>query len=325
MKNETLLLTRNLAHKNQREPTSAASYLPPPPPRKIHTQRGAPVKKLTLILITILALNLACDDDNNDGGNGDDPTNGTPNGTKTPTPATTTVDTPENLSSDEPNSTDGTYTLSWSMVDGASTYKLQERQGDNPESYTEIYSGEGLAHGVTPPKTTGSYAYQVRACDASDACSEWSDAVTVHVFRSGAPTLSSDPTSSTDGAYTLSWDAVTDAATYKLREGNTELELSPATATTHSVTGRDNRIYMYQVQACHTNGVCSEWSIPAITVHVFKSGAPTNLRSDETSSRDGTYELSWDPVTDAATYKLLEGRYGVISSLRMTSKIVLIA
>ena len=38
------------------------------------------------------------------------------------------------------------------MVDGAATYKLQEGQGDNPESFTEIYSGEGLAHGVTPPE-----------------------------------------------------------------------------------------------------------------------------------------------------------------------------
>ena len=48
-----------------------------------------------------------------------------------------------------------------------------------------------LAHEIDEEdaKMTGSYSYQVRACDASGACSEWSDAITVHVFREGPPTL----------------------------------------------------------------------------------------------------------------------------------------
>ena len=288
------------------------------------------MKKLTLILITILALNLACDDENNDSGNGDDPTNGTPNGTKTPTngtktptPTPTTVDTPENLSSDEPSSTDGTYTLSWNIVDGATTYKLQEGQGDNPESFTEIYSGDADSHELMT-KMTGSYSYQVQACDASDTCSDWSDAITVHVFREGAPTLTlSDETRATDesypsrdGTYTLSWKGVSDFATYKLREGETALELSSDDLQnrTHSISGKMDETYTYQVRACHRNAndLCSDWS-DAITVHVFTAMAPT-LMIDETmsgvgtySSRDGDYDLSWNGVSDFANYKLREG------------------
>ena len=255
------------------------------------------MKKLTLILITILALNLACDDDNNDGGNGDDPTNGTKD------PTTTTISIPENLSSDETGSRDGAYTLSWDSVTDAAIYKLREGETELSLSSDDV---QNRTHSVTG-KMNGSYSYQVRACDANNTCSEWSSAITVHVFTSSAPTLTSDETSSRDGAYTLSWDSVTDAAIYKLREGETELSLSSDDVQnrTHSVTGKMNGSYSYQVRACDANNTCSEWS-SAITVHVFTSSAPT-LTSDETSSTDGAYDLSWDAVTDAAIYKLREG------------------
>ena len=96
------------------------------------------------------------------------------------------------------------------------------------------------------------------------------------------------------GLTILSWDEVSGASTYKLREGETELELSSDDIQnrTHSVSGKETGSYDYQVQACDASGACSEWS-STLAVHVFTSDPPT-LRSDPTSSTDGTYTLSWN-------------------------------
>ena len=251
-----------------------------------------------------MLLSLACDDDNNDSGNGDDPTNGTP------TPKSTTVSVPENLSSDETSSTDGAYELSWDEVTGASTYKLREGETELELSSDDI---QNRTHSVSG-KETGSYDYQVRACDASGTCSEWSDAITVHVFTAMAPTLTlSDETRSTDGAYrsrdglyTLTWNSLGEGITYELREEeDTELSLTSPIATTYSVTtAKMNGSYSYYVRACHTNGVCSDWS-DAVMVHVFTASAPT-WTSTETKSGNGSYTLRWTEVSGAASYELEE-------------------
>ena len=264
------------------------------------------MRRLSLFLATILLLlSLACDDDNNDSGNGDDPTNGTPD----PTP--TIIPVPENLSSDETSSTDGAYELSWDEVTGASTYKL--REGEDTELELSSDDVQSRTHSVTG-KETGSYDYQVQACDASGTCSEWSDAITVHVFTAMAPTLTlSDETRATDGAYrsrdglyTLTWNSRGEGITYELREEeDTELSLTSPIATTYSVTtAKMNGSYSYYVRACHTNGVCSDWS-DAVMVHVFTASAPT-WTSTETKSGNGSYTLRWTEVSGAASYELEE-------------------
>ena len=315
MKNETLFLRRNLAQKNQQEMISTTSYLPPPPPPEKFTAKHH-YRRLSLFLTTILLLlNLACDEDNNKSENGDK---------ATPDPKSTIIPVPENLSSDETSSRDGAYILSWDEVSGASTYKLREGETELELSSDDI---QNRTHSVSG-KETGSYDYQVQACDASGVCSEWSGALTVNVFTSDPPTLTlSDETRGTggayrsrDGLYTLSWNSLGEDVTYELREGEDEdgeITLSSATATTHSVTtAKMNGSYNYYVRACHTNGVCSDWSSDPLTVHVFTESAPTltlTLTPTETratdgtySSADGIYALTWNEVTDAASYELLE-------------------
>ena len=261
-----------------------------------------------------MLLNLACDDDNNDGGSGDK---------ATPDPKSTIIPVPENLSSDETSSTDGAYDLSWDSVSGATTYKLREGKTELELSSDDI---QNRTHSVTG-KDTGSYNYQVQACDASGVCSEWSGAITVHVFTSDPPTLTlSDETRGTDGAYRsidgtydLSWNSLGEDVTYELQENETDLELSSDAALTHSVTpAKTTGSYEYQMRACHANGVCSEWS--SITVHVFRASAPAltlTLTSTETRATDGSYgsvdgiyTLTWNEVTDAASYELEEGQEG---------------
>ena len=274
------------------------------------------MKKLSLFLATILLLlNLACDESDNDGGNGDDPTNGTPNGTtdptngtkdptpSTPTPTPTTVDIPENLRSNEPSPTTGAFTLSWNEVEGTEiTYKLREGGEDGMELSPDPTTA--LSHTIS--KTTGSYRYQVQACDASNTCSDWSSpAITVHVFRSDPPAnLMYEVTSPMAGTFTLSWNSLGEGITYKLREGDgMPLPLDPANALSHTIT-KTTGSYDYQVQACHTNTACTDWS-DARTVHVFTASAPT-LTFDETAPGDGSYDLDWTRVDGAASYELQE-------------------
>ena len=261
----------------------------------------------------LVLLSLACDEDNNKSENGDDKSNGTPD------PKSSTIPTPENLASDETSSTDGAYELSWNEVSGATTYKLREDETELELSSDDI---QNRTHSVTA-KGNGSYDYQVQACDASGACSDWSSALTVNVFTSDPPTLTSDETSSTDGTYELSWVAVTGATTYKLQEseGGQEsyAEIYSGDADSHELMAKMSGSYSYQVRACHTNGVCSEWSSPAITVNVFRSAPPT-LTSDPTSSTDGSYTLGWNVVDGAATYELQEVMSESNTPLSLTPK-----
>ena len=194
------------------------------------------------------------------------------------------------------SSTDGDYTLSWTMLDGASyRYQLQEASAG-----TDTFSPIDVS-GTVEDKMNGSYTYRVRACHTNMGCTAWSNTLRVNVFIASAPTLtltSSDETraedgtySSSDGDYILSWVSVGGAATHELQEASagtdmySPIELDPVLSTTRNVDGKMNGSYIYRVRACHTNMACTAWS--SIRVNVFASGTPANLRSDETRSGDG--------------------------------------
>ena len=75
---------------------------------------------------------------------------------------------------------DGTYTISWSSVTGATRYELQEStlSGSTWGSYTTIYNASGTSTSRTRPD--GNYRYQVRACKTT-ACSAWQGPVYTEV------------------------------------------------------------------------------------------------------------------------------------------------
>ena len=260
-----------------------------------------------------------------------------------------TSDPPTLMLSDQTRATDGAYrsrdglyTLTWNSLGEGITYELREGD-DMPLTLT---SPTATTYSVTTAKMTRSYSYYVRACHPNTVCSDWSDAVMVHVFTAMAPTLTLTLTStetratdgtyrSADGIYTLTWNEVTDAASYELEEviqrGNREIYSGDA--NTHDVSGEMAKMtgsYRYQIRACHANGVCSDWS-SAVTVHVFTASAPTltlTLTSTETRATDGTYKsadgiytLTWNSVTDAATYELQEGNTEIYSGANPTHSI----
>lgn len=167
----------------------------------------------------------------------------------------------------------GSYTLSWGAVGQASRYELR-MTANGGLSWSTLYAGSALSHALTGvPK--GVRQYQVRSCDAS-RCSAWSASMFVRhlpVPVPGAAPLLSGPAVST-GSYSLNWNAVADATSYRLEEqsqGSDWLRISEETVTSHSFGGRSPGQYQYRVAGCSEAG-CGPWS--NIVVHDVRLPPP---------------------------------------------------
>jgi hypothetical protein len=108
----------------------------------------------------------------------------------------------------------GAYTISWSGVTGADSYRLEERLGAG--SWSEIHNAAATSKPVSG-KTPGSWEYRVRACNAA-GCSGYSGTKTVTVSAPATPATPSGPGFDYDGSYTISWSSVTGAASQALQE-----------------------------------------------------------------------------------------------------------
>jgi len=118
-----------------------------------------------------------------------------------------------------------------------------------------------------------------------------------------APSL---PASSTNGAYTVSWTAVGDAASYTLQEqvnGGGWATVQSSSAMSWSTSGRANASYGYRVQACNSSG-CGPWSgTAAIAVKVVPVAPSLSVPA---SNASGAYTASWGGVAYATSYTLQE-------------------
>jgi hypothetical protein len=75
--------------------------------------------------------------------------------------------------------TDGSYTVSWSSVSGATNYTLEEDTSSSFGSPTVVYSGSGTSKYITG-RSDGTYYYRVNACNAC-GCSGWSNVEDIEV------------------------------------------------------------------------------------------------------------------------------------------------
>ncbi len=200
-------------------------------------------------------------------------------------------------------SIDGSYTLSWAAVSGATAYELQEQA--NGGSWSTVQNNSGLGWS-TSGKANGTYGYRAHACNVT-GCGSWSSSTTVTVlYPPGTPTLSV-PASNNTGSYTVSWSTAATATVYNLREqvnSSSWATVQSSGALGWGATGKANGTYGYQVQACNTSG-CSAWStIGSVAVLLPPASAPS--LSAPSSNATGAYTVSWTSVSTATSYNLQE-------------------
>lgn len=194
------------------------------------------------------------------------------------------------------SSSDGTFTVAWSTVSGASHYELQQQMNGGG------WGGIGLAGAATSWTSdrwgAGSYVYRARACNAS-GCGPYSNTATVVVEVPPAPTdapVVTAPATNTSGNYSVSWTAVPRAATYEVWErangGNWSLLNQFATGTSvfrpYQLTGS----YTYRVRGCNANGCGPYSNTPTTLVELAAPPEPPSVSVPATSST-GAYTVSW--------------------------------
>ncbi|UNK49278.1 RHS repeat protein [Lysobacter sp. S4-A87] len=164
------------------------------------------------------------------------------------------------------SSGNGSYTVSWSGVGGASTYQLEEQV--NGGGWTLILNAAQTSLGIGG-KGDGSYGYRARGCNAS-GCATWSGTATVVV--SLPPPIPAMP-ASLDGSVeydnsvrppaketNLWWPSVSGATYYEVAVG-----ASPGapvySGPYNSYTDWIKQTRSFWVRACNAAG-CSAWKGP---------------------------------------------------------------
>ena len=177
--------------------------------------------------------------------------------------------------------------LSWTDVEDADDYELW--RWEDAEGWVELDDSiSGTSHtdsGVTAGKT---YYYQVSA----DGGTTWSNRVNETVGAYDASTL--DAPTATSTAVSLSWSAVTGAASYELwRYENSWTQVGGAlTTTTYADASVEiGKTYFYQVMAKGPNGDGAWSNRVSAVVPSTTPGAPLNFSA---TPGDAQVTLSWD-------------------------------
>jgi hypothetical protein len=198
----------------------------------------------------------------------------------------------------------GAYTIGWNAVTWATSYTLNESL--NGGGWTTVHQN-GATQWSAGGRGTGTYSYQVQACNAG-VCGAWSAvaSVAVTIPPSAAPPLYGGGTS-TNGAYGLSWSGVAGATTYTLYEsvnGGGWTAVQAANTGSWSTGGRTDGTYAYIVQGCNVGG-CGAMSGTVVVTVTLIPPTPTGLTLTQTGPfTKPTLHLSWNGAAYATTYHL---------------------
>lgn len=159
------------------------------------------------------------------------------------------------------SSNTGSYTISWSAVERANSYLLEESA--NGGAWNAIYGGGDISAGISG-RGDGNYAYRVAACNQG-GCSTYSGTGTVAV---NVPPVTPPGVTARyivtnafppwQVRYTISWSPVAGASWYELTGRGTYS--GPLTSVVINYTGVPSGA-TFQVRACKPIG-CSAWSAP---------------------------------------------------------------
>ncbi|NHA16189.1 RHS repeat domain-containing protein [Thioalkalivibrio sp. XN279] len=157
------------------------------------------------------------------------------------------------------NST-GSYTVSWGAVSGATSYQLEERL--NSGGWSTIHNASGTSK-ARSGRTTGTWGYRVRACNAV-GCGSYSSLKTTVVTLppTGVPTPSGPGFLGAPASYTISWTTVSNATSYQLQQqlnGGSWSTVYDGAGTGKSFSGMGAGSWNYRARACNSAG-CGAYS-----------------------------------------------------------------
>lgn len=218
----------------------------------------------------------------------------------------------------------GSYSIGWPAVTGATRYAIEERAGVG--AWTSVHNAAGLSVALSG-RAAGAYSYRGQACNVS-GCSGWSaeQAMTVIYPSESAPTITA-PTSNNSGSFIVSWTAVTGSTRYEPQERlgtGAWTNLANTTATSLSISGKPTGSHGYQVRACNAAG-CGPWS-NIVTTSVLLPPAAAPAITLAASNTSGSYNVSWNAVGGAVEYRLEErtgtGSWGALQAEAATLRAI---
>lgn len=203
----------------------------------------------------------------------------------------------------------GSYTVSWSASDGATSYVLQQESNIMP-TWDQVYSGASTSTSVSVGSLE--FRYQVQACNAN-GCSSFTPSSWVTVLPA-APASISVPSSSYSPSIAVSWAASQIATNYVLEESENGGGWGVAWSgggTSSTVTVSSTGSYQFQIAACGEVG-CSPFTPSSNVAVTLPPSAPT--LSGPSSSTTGSYTLSWNAVSGATRYQLNQNLSGTVTT-----------
>jgi hypothetical protein len=200
----------------------------------------------------------------------------------------------------------GSYTVSWSGVATAATYRLEESA--NGGGWTQVQE-TGSTSTAFSSKAYGIYSYRARACNLA-GCGGYSGTVTVSVVLppANAPGLTGPGTSNT-GSYVINWGGVATAVAYELVErlnGGSFSSLYYGGGNSAAVSGRGNGTWDYWIRACNEAG-CGPYASVSVLVTLPPSAPTIQWSTKQQTPRSPikiACSVSWTPVATTDRYEL---------------------
>ena len=189
-------------------------------------------------------------------------------------------------------STADSITINWDAVKHANRYKVLFRNAYYEPSETTI-TFTGLE-----PDT--SYSYKIRTMNG-ETVSEFSEEMYVRTLPLLPPeTPSNIRSTATVNSAAVSWDAVSEAASYDLLFDGVIYRVTENTKIIEGLT--PGRSYSYQVRSNNAGGSSTYSEPEAVNIPPEAFGIPGNIRAGATTN---SVTVSWDEVPGAVGYDVL--------------------
>lgn len=196
------------------------------------------------------------------------------------------------------------YTVKWNKPASTTAFGVQE-QADGG-SWTSITCKNACTSVSLPGDRNGDYKYRVRASN-SHGNRGWvtSGVVTVLLPPGKAPSLKVPATNKT-GSFTVSWGAVTGAASYALEEKKNSGKWGSAyvgKSRSRKLTGKTKANFSYRIKACNASG-CSSWSTTKTVIEPPTTPKKMILTGGEGRPKTRKITVHWNGVSRTTGYEV---------------------